>query len=478
MRKLTLIFIALLALSAPVMARQNSPSYQPTACPFAIPGGVAIECGTLTVPEDHANPNGRQIHLAVARIYSSSGLAAQPDPVLYLAGGPGEGALREVNTWVNYPIRQKRDIILLDQRGTGFSQPVLNCPPMHSYDDVEACRAQLVGAGIDLSAYNSAQSAADIADLHAALGVRTWNLLGISYGTRLALAVMRDHPEGIRSVILDSVYPPQVNDWEEFATDEVNAFSTLFNACAAVPACNGAYPDLENAFYRTVAQLNSQPILYNPTPGSDAVALDGDHLVGIVFRALYQTHNLPNLPKVIYGVTQGDYSLLSQLDAGQLFSHSYLAQSADQRGAAGMYNSVVCSEEIPFTSYDKALANAEAARPELRDRFVLAVKSAFNTCAIWSVTPASPIEALPVTSDLPALVLAGKYDPATPVAWSQSAAKTLSHSFFFEFPGTAHGAIDGGDCPKNIMLAFLDNPTLPPDSGCIHNMRDVQFVTN
>ena len=370
MRKLTLIFVCLFASSAPALARQNPANYQLTACPFAIPGGVAIECGMLTVPEDHANPAGKQIQLAVARIYSSSGLAAQPDPVLYLAGGPGDGALEEVNTWVNYPIRQKRDIILLDQRGTGSSQPVLNCPPMTSYDDVEACRAQLVGAGIDLSAYNSAQSAADIADLRVALGYRTWNLLGISYGTRLALAVMRDHPEGIRSVILDSVYPPQVNDWEEFASDEANAFSTLFKACAAMPACNSAYPDLENAFYRTVAQLNSQPILYNPSPGGDAVALDGNQLVETLFHALYRTNNLPYLPKVIYGVSQGDYPLLSQLESGEIRVHSHLAQQADTRGAAGMYNSVTCSEEIPFTSYDKALANAEAARPELRDRLV------------------------------------------------------------------------------------------------------------
>ena len=474
MRKL-LIVVCLFALSAPALAQQSTSSFQLIACPFAIPGGAAIDCGMLTVPEDHSNPGGKQIQLAVARIYSSSG-TPQPDPLLYLAGGPGDGALAEAPVWVDYPIRQKRDIILLDQRGTGYSQPALNCPPMTSFDDVEACRAQLVGAGINLSDYNSAQSAADVADLRVALGYKTWNLFGVSYGTRLALTVMRDHPEGIRSVILDSVYPPQVNDWEEFASDEANAFSTLFKACAADDACNGAYPNLENAFYQTVAKLNSQPILYNPSPGANAVALDGNQLAEIFFQALYLTNNLPYLPKVIYGVSQGDYVLLDQLKSGAILYKSRLRRQTAPQGAEGDYNSVTCTEEVPFTSEDKALANAQAAHPELRDRLVATVKSVFDTCAVWSVTPAAPIEALPVTSDLLALVLAGKFDPATPVAWSRSAAQTLSHSFFFEFPGTAHGVIDSGDCAKRIILAFLDNPTLPPDSGCLNSLHDPQFV--
>ncbi len=477
MRKLTLIFIGLLALSAPALARQNAAQFQLSACPFAIPGGVAIDCGTLTVPEDHNAPAGRQIQLAVARIYSSSS-TPQADPLIYLAGGPGEGALSSTDAWVNSPIRQKRDIILLDQRGTGYSQPALNCPPMTTFDDVEACRAQWVGAGVNLSDYNSAQSAADIDELRMALGYREWNLFGVSYGTRLALTVMRDHAEGIRSVILDSVYPPQVNDWEEFATDEAAAFSLLFKACAADAACNGAYPDLENAFYATVAQLNDQPILYNPTEGGNVVALDGNTLVESLYHALYLTANLPYLPKVIYGVSQGDYPLLSQLQSGEIFYKSPLRQESDaERGAAGMYNSVTCSEEIPFTNYDTALADAEAARGELRERLKAAVQSVFGTCAIWSVTPAARIEALAVSSDLPALVLAGEFDPATPVAWSRSAAKTLSKSFFFEFPGIAHGVIDSGECASRIIVAFLDNPTLPPDSGCINGMREPQFVT-
>ncbi|MEO8397752.1 MAG: alpha/beta fold hydrolase [Chloroflexota bacterium] len=478
MRKLTLIFICLFALSAPALARQNAAQFQLSACPFAIPSGTAIDCGMLTVPENHNTPDGKQIQLAVARIYSSSG-TPQADPLIYLAGGPGEGALSSADAWVNSPIRQKRDIILLDQRGTGYSQPALNCPPMTTFDDVEACRAQWVSAGVNLSDYNSAQSAADIADLRVALGYREWNLFGVSYGTRLALTAMRDHADGIRSVILDSVYPPQVNDWEEFASDEANAFSTLFKACAADAVCNEAYPDLENAFYRTVAQLNDQPILYNPTTGGNAVALDGNTLAETLYQALYLTANIPYLPKVIYGVSQGDYPLLSQLETGEIFYKSPLRQGAGaERGAAGMYNSVTCSEEIPFTNEDKALADAQAARPELRDRLTAAVQSVFATCAIWSVTPVSRIEALPVTSDLPALVLAGAFDPATPVAWGRSAAKTLSKSFFFEFPSVAHGVIDSGECASRIILAFLDNPTLPPASGCLNSLRELQFVTH
>jgi pimeloyl-ACP methyl ester carboxylesterase len=478
MHKLTLIFICLFALSAPALASQNSSRFQPNDCPFSMPEGAAIDCGTLTVPEDHAAPDGKQIQLAVAVIHSRSS-APQRDPVVYLDGGPGYGPLADAHYWAGSPILRKRDIVLVDQRGTGYSQPALNCPPATTNDAVEACRAQLVQAGIDLSDYNSAQSAADLDDLRVALGYPAWNLFGVSYGTRLALTVMRDHPEGVRSVILDSVIPPHINAWEEYATDQINAFSTLFKACAADRACNIAYPDLENVFYQAVAKLRNQLVLYNPTPGGDAVAFDGSRLTYIVFQALYGTANLAYLPKVIYGVSQGDYALLSQLQTGDILYHSPLRQlSGLNRGATGMYNSVECSEEIPFTNEDTALADAQAARPEVRDQFVGAVQNIFATCAIWGVTPASRIEAQPVTSDLPTLVLEGEFDPVTPVAWGESTAKTLSKSFFFQFPGVGHGVFDTSSCATNMLLAFLDNPTLPPDSGCMSRLREPDFVTN
>ncbi|MFN8451852.1 MAG: alpha/beta hydrolase [Anaerolineae bacterium] len=140
-----------------------------------------------------------------------------------------------------------------------------------------------------------------------------------------------------------------------------------------------------------------------------------------------------------------------------------------------MFNSVTCSEEIPFNDYEASIADAESTPPEVRDGLV-GVESMFQTCEIWDVTPAPEFEAEPVVSDLPVLVLAGEYDPATPPAWGEIAAETLSNSFFFEFPGVGHGTIDGGDCPRSIFLAFLDDPTTEPDASCIAEMTPPEFV--
>ena len=477
MRKLLLISICLFTFCTPALARQNSAKFETSACPFDIPSGETegstIECGMLTVPEDHNAPDGTQIQLAVAHIHSTSDSPA-PDPVIYLSGGPGDSALSDVESWVDTPIRDQHDIILLDQRGTGSSQPALNCESSADNDATKACHDKLVADGVNLSDYNSIQSADDVADLRQALGYDEWNLLGISYGTRLSLVIMRDHPEGIRSVILDSVYPPQINDWEEYAADQTNTFAHVFAGCAADTACNQAYPDLEKVFYDTVVKLNDQPATYISAKG-DSVTLSGDDLTEAIFQALYVTQNIPYLPKVFYEVSQGNYTILDDLKSGDILNKG--RQDSNDDGAAGLYNSVTCSEELPFDNYDKAIANAKAARPELRDGAVAAVQSMYDTCAIWDVTPAPAIEAKPVSSAIPTLVLAGEYDPATPVAWSQDAAKTLSHSFFFEFPGSGHAVIDSGDCAKTMMVAFLADPTSEPDSSCIADMTEPQFVT-
>lgn len=477
MRKLPLLLILLLIFGVPVFARQSGSSFETSDCPFDLPDGEVegqtIDCGTLNVPEDHNDPNGATIQLAVAILYSPE---AESDPVLYLSGGPGASALEEVADWTESPIRENRDVILLDQRGTGSSVPALDCTDYAEEDDpVQACHDALVADGVNLSAYNSIQSAGDIADLREALGYDEWNLLGISYGTRLALVVLRDHPEGVRSVILDSVYPPQVNDWEEVSSDQIETFTVLFQGCAADPACDAAYPDLENVFYETVDRLNSEPASYDSIDAdgnSIEATLSGDDLAEALYQALYMTDNIPYLPYVLFSVSEGNYQALDDLNTGAIFDFSHGEDSGD-----GDYNSVTCSEEVPFVDYDRAIADAESVRPEMRAGAVASIESIFETCRVWDVEPAPAIEAEAVSSDLPALVLAGEYDPATPVKWAKDAARTLSSSFFFEFPGVGHGTLDGGDCPVSIILAFLDDPLTEPDSQCIAEMSAPEFVT-
>ena len=233
-----------------------------------------------------------------------------------------------------------RELIFFDQRGIGLSEPALDCPAVQDLSidlldnqvggrqlsDQEAYDLVLnsflscgedLEAGADLSAYNTLASAADVNDLRIALGYDQVNLWGGSYGTRLALGVMRDYPEGLRSVVLDSAYPPDVDLYLDAPKNANSAFNVLFNACAEDPVCNQNYPDLGEVFFNTVELLEARPydtVIMNPLTGEsfDAV-IDGETLMGLIFQLLYETELLPNLPMLIYQANQGDFEMLSRI---------------------------------------------------------------------------------------------------------------------------------------------------------------------
>jgi pimeloyl-ACP methyl ester carboxylesterase len=233
--------ISLLALLLAIMSitgnAQEIGGFIPARCLVMVPGMADVDCGYLTVPVRHEDPSAGSMQLAVA-IIRASAPQPQPDPVLYLAGGPGAGALDSLYTWVDQLFARDRDLILLDSRGTGLSEPLLICDNYGIDLNLEiiayhmACAEAMTADGIDLGAYNSVQSAHDIAMLAATLDYDQINLYGISYGTRLALTVMRDHPEIVRSAILDSPYPVHINGLEQQTVSGFNAMDQLLAACA------------------------------------------------------------------------------------------------------------------------------------------------------------------------------------------------------------------------------------------------------
>jgi pimeloyl-ACP methyl ester carboxylesterase len=232
----SLLLLLILLISANFVGAQQS-TFEEADCPFKEPSGITLDCGYLTVPENYAEPNGTQIRLAVAIARHPSG-NPEPDPIVYLEGGPGGSPLEFLyltfNTQYQALFETNRDIVIFDQRGIGYSEPALDCPEMQALN-IELLDYELDGATLtqdeldtllvdslmacgetlsvdnDLSAYNSASNAADVESLRMALGYEQINLWGISYGTRLALTIMRDYPDGIRSVVIDSVYTPDVN---------------------------------------------------------------------------------------------------------------------------------------------------------------------------------------------------------------------------------------------------------------------------
>ncbi len=473
----------------PVRAQQAVPRWEATECDFEVfDWGTPVECGDLIVMEDRADPTSGTISLAVA-IFRSQNPDKAPDPVVYLEGGPGGNALESMGAYFDMifgAFVEDRDFIIFDQRGTGYSKPQLTCPEYTSllYDILDdpltpaqrrdrvvqafqTCHDRLVSRGVNLDAYNSAASAADLNDLRQVLGIPQWNLYGISYGTRLGLTVMRDYPDGIRSVILDSVYPPQSNLLQT-APNAQRAFDELFNACAQDAVCNASYPSLGLIFTNTVQMLNLSPAQVTIThPKFDRryeVQVNGDLLVRIAFSMLYAEWRIPEVPQVIVEVFQGNYTLLGRVLASLLY---------DEEGfSTGMMMSVQCAEEAPFTTLEEYQASA-ATFPDLRgfmDDAPNLGEIFFRTCDFWSAPPVNPVENLPVASAIPTLVMAGQFDPITPPSWAADTARYLTRGYYYEYPGVGHGASLSGECPQTMALAFLNNPLVAPDSSCIPDM--------
>ena len=472
---------------------QAEPSFSPASCPFAAPRGTDPTCGYVSVPEDRDRPDGRWIRLAVA-VFPARSTENHP-PILYLEGGPGGEALEGiplVYEQVFSFLNEERTLVVLDQRGVGFSEPSLSCPELldltfdlldedlptdewqaRELAVLDGCRERWLEDGVDFGAYNSAASAADVADLRVALGYDEWDLYGLSYGTRLALTVMRDHPEGIRSVVLDSTYPPEVDGVAHILPNASRALDKLFAACESDPLCRSTYGDLESALFQTVDQLNLTPaevwaIDYLTYQGHPAL-LNGDDFLSLVFQSLYVDVLIPDIPRLISDVGEGHYfgaqALLSVFLANQAFF------------SVGQFLSVECNEEVPFSDPAR-VRSIEEAFPRLAvlvDGALVQSEYAFEFCPEWGAGTADPIENEPVSSDIPTLVLAGSFDPITPPQNGRSVAGRLGNSWYVEFPTLSHGTAFVEGCPRSITLAFLADPLTEPDQACVAEMPEVEF---
>jgi pimeloyl-ACP methyl ester carboxylesterase len=484
----------LLAILVLVLAGCKSSNFEEAECQFEVPSGVEVDCGYLSVPEDRSQEDGPiiRLHVAIGRAQNP-----KPDPVVILNGGPGAYTLEMTDAWLSLfnNVLNDRDLIILDQRGVGYSQPSLNCPEaeeqwyqdwtqnisaiiadQHYAQALQACHDRLVAEGINLSAYTSAANAADVEDLRKALGYSKWNLYGSSYGTRLALTVMRDYPDGIRSVILDSVYPPQVDLFASQAADFERSLNLVFERCAADTDCNKAYPDLTTNYYELVDQLDAEPLtfkLYRSSTGKFYdVILNGDRFIWATFQMLYMTDQVRILPWRIESIKVGN---TSSNRTGWAIPFPELLKMFiffDDSWNEGMYYSIECNEEAPFSS-EKALENANAnVTRRLLDAFNS--KQIFQYCSAWEATQPSSIENEAVVSDIPTLILSGEFDPVTPPAWGRMSGETLGKSQFLEFSGFGHGILDAGangNCLLQAVDAFLADPDASVDASCVDSFK-------
>ncbi len=469
--------LPLLAFSPAFAETLPVPRFESADCPFELPEEARARFGRLVVPAVRPyEPGAPTISVAVL-VLGSRSQTPRPDPVVYLEGGPGGPSLAYYEDWLGSPILDHRDIILFDQRGVGCSSPDLPCPEIRTarqesgapgLSGAEAVRRMLESArasaarlrkdGIDLSAFNTAESARDLADLRRALGVAQWNLYGISYGTRLALRLMHEDPEGIRSVVLDSVVDPAADEYGAAPANARAAFGTFLDAVEADPATRQAFPGLRGLLEETAANLDREPRSARiRLPGGKAgvVRIGGDALFDAIYSFLYDPDSIPYLPLFIRAVASGDVSHLA------MFAEDLLYDDLSD----GLYYALQGHDEAPFSTVS---AETPVGYDPLRLEREMAL--AFGSGRADGVANA------PLESDIPALVLAGGFDPITPAEGSRRVAERLSKGTFLLFPGLGH-AVSMSSGPESLVAAFFEHPTVKPDAGGMPENRIRPFAT-
>jgi pimeloyl-ACP methyl ester carboxylesterase len=509
MRKVPLMLIAICAvvatalpLASPARAGARSalavPRFVPTVCPTKpVPTTLPADarCGFLVVPENRADPDGRTIDLTVGIAPAASPHPA-PDPVVYLAGGPGGFPLGEAQLLIAAGFNRDRELILLSQRGTlyGPPNPAPVCPevdkaftatlglPLDGSQAIalnvaatRACYQRLVAAGAGLGADNTTENAADVADLRVALGIRQWNVFGVSYGTNLAMTYMREYPQGIRSVTLDSVEPPEVIAANLFAPIARAGFDSLFRACAEQPQCWPRRPGIEQAFTNLVRRLEAHPVTTRvkpPTGGPPVkVVLDGGRLVNWLIDESFNTPDYRNVPAMIAELADGNPRPIATEVAARVIG------SGIGILGYGLASGVGCAEWIPYMKGSILSAGrrafpdypASVLRPALHLTYLP------QACRVWKVPKAPAAQRAATPSAIPALLLSGSFDSILPLSWARIAARTLSNSTVLSFAGVGHAVTVASPCAQQVFASFLATPNAP-DTACVAKLRPPTFA--
>ncbi len=478
-----LLAFSLFLLSIRAAAQIDAPRYETAACPKLIEElagehAADIGCGYLFLPEDRQAATGRQLALFVVRIAARQRLPNAP--LVFLSGGPGAPASARLSAILASQLPQHQEIIAIDQRGSGFSRPSLNC---HEADDpkrgstrewIRQCHERLAAEGIALGAFNSVNSAMDIHDLLVALQIEEANVYGESYGSRLALTLARDFPQRVRALILDGVLPLHVNRLEGQAPNSYEAIEQLFADCSRDQACNQAFPLLSESLFSVVRRLNREPASLHQAGLPYPIALTGADLMAQVVAMLGQRSLIAYVPAFIeaYATGAGGKDPLLEALAAQEFGKPGELDDLSE----GVWLSVRCSEEAPYNRREEIVNLAAHLPGAIRRGLATMAIASLTECGWWDVPPAPANQ--PAASEVPTLLLSGRYDPISPPKWADETAKYLRNSWHYIFPDGGHGQLFEADaaCAQSIALAFLANPQRPPAAACIDALPPPAFV--
>jgi pimeloyl-ACP methyl ester carboxylesterase len=470
----------LLSASPAAMALPDTNTIDFGNCMLALPGTsytAPAQCGFLEVPENPADPDGRtlSIHVAVAGATSTD---TAPDPVFFFAGGPGQAASE---TWVMLrpvldKIRKKRDIVMIDQRGTGRSNK-LQCLPEGSDDlnaevDLEFISREtgkcLASLDADPRFYTTAEGMRDYDRVRRAMGYDRINLIGVSYGTRAAQVYLRMFPGTVRSVTLDSVVPMQLALGQEHARMLDRAVSRVFEDCRHDETCNRLYPGHADELNALLDALRENPrwiTITHPTTGEQEELRVTAETLAVAVRFLsYASETQALLPLLVHeALTSGRLERLA-------VQAMLVMTGLNEMLARGMELSVMCSEDFPFMNLQ-----ADDSDTLMGSIFLQAVEA---QCSVWPRGQVADAFHDPVVSDVPVLLMSGERDPVTPHEYAALTAETFANSLALVARGQSHSVMKN-PCLKEITTQFIEQGTLDGlETECVEQIRPAPFFTS
>jgi len=482
-----LILLVFVSLTDALSTTADIGKFRQTTCPFPLPQGLILGdnflFGYVNVPELHSRPDGKIIELAVA-IFPSSGKNRKPDPVVMNTSGPGKSNLDnfipQIAAGLGNHILPHRDIVIIELRGLRYSKPFLMCSEIRearmsmmdkhltTTETMNDLKEALLEAkhrfekeGVNLSAFNNVETAADIAMIMSGMGYDQFNMVGSSAGTLVAHHVMRDYPERVRCSILDAGLPIDSTVFRDMVPNVIAMLKRYFSECDNDPRCKSAYPDLEDRFLGRIDSLNQNPVslpVQDPVTGEEReYVLNGYRLSGFIALSMYFNTQIPYL---INTIIEGDYRDIQQSVSNGLIPNYF---------ADGLGITIQQSEAKDYTLADIEIDPKYKTFAEGLTRDGLGGEYLLEAGKIWDITKLGQ-ERIQYHErvHVPVLVLNGKYDPVIPPKYDQKMSTHLNNCYIYRFDGVPHSAFDNAtECVLSMVLEFLDDPSKAPDSSCM-----------
>ncbi len=440
-------------------------------------GKVVANCADIERPVNPAQPDGEKLAIKVA-VISSLSPDPKPDAFTVINGGPGGSS---IEFYVDQArafraILRERDIVVIDQRGTGVSNP-LDCPKLEAlntlFDETQiaaatdACLAQLPS---DPRYFTTSIAVQDLEAIREALGYAQLNVYGVSYGTRVAQHYLRRYPDSVRTLVIDGVVPHDLALGPGAAINAQRTLDRLFARCASTPECHAAYPDLPQSFARLSSRLREHRVtvqLAHPVSGKiESLDLGYAHLMTTIRMLSYATETVSLIPLIIDQAERLENYIPIAANALRIIS------SLSDAIRLGMHNAVVCAEDLPF------LENVDYA--ELRATYMGSdqVQALQIICERWPRGPIDTDFREPLQSSVPTLILSGEEDPITPPLYGEQVAQALPNSLHLVGAGQGHGIFARG-CLPNLLAEFVQAGNLQPlDTSCVEKLAPSPFFVN